>query len=239
MKPLWSMLIVTMVLFCLAGCKRRPSPDDLAPEPVVSATPLPPLVLKEDTPELLLTWVDAKGDAHTAEKPADVPLEGRDQVRVVVTTREEGNGNSFYVTNLTNKNADETYPVTTMPRAEWDGMILKRRLAARPQQAQKEPPGAGTPPPAPPAKGTVIVYGAQWCEACHQAMAFFKQRGVPAVEKDIENDPGAEQEMRAKLVRGGFRGASSIPIIDVGGRIFVGFDPQGIETALRKGGAAL
>jgi glutaredoxin len=229
-------------VICLAGCKRRPSPDDLAPEPVASAAPLPPLVVKDDTPDLLLTWVDAKGDAHTADKPADVPLEGRDQVRVVVTTRDEGNGNAFYVTNLMNKNVDETYPVATVSRAEWDGMILKRRLAARPQQAPQEPPGAaaGAPPSAPPpAKGTVIVYGAQWCDACHQAMAFFKQRGIPAIEKDIENDPGAEQEMRAKLSRAGFRGSSSIPIIDVGGRIFIGFDPQGIETALRKHGAAL
>jgi glutaredoxin len=230
-------VIVALAAISVAGCKRRPPPDDLGPEPVASGKPLPPLVLTDDSTDLLLTWIDAKGDAHTAEKIADVPLEGRDQVRVVVTTREEGTQDSFYVANLTNTNPDKTYPVVTMRRAEWDGVILKRRLAARPQQAQQEPPASAPPAAAPVPKGTVVVYGAQWCEACHQAMAFLRQRGIPAVEKDIEKDPGAEQEMRAKLVRAGMRGSSAIPIIDVDGRIFVGFDAQGMEAALRKRGA--
>jgi len=236
----WALLIFAVAVICLGGCKkRRPADDDLLePEPVAKNRTLPPLVLTDDTPDLFLTWLDTKGNAHTAERIADVPLEGRDQVRVVITTREEGTTDPLYMANLTNKNPDGAYPVVTMPRAEWDGAILKRRLAARPQPSAQEQP-ANLPPAAPPPKGTVIVYGAQWCDACHQAMAFFKQHGVPAIEKDIENDPGAEQEMRAKLVRSGMRGLSSIPIIDVDGRIFVGFDPQGIAAALRNRGAAL
>jgi glutaredoxin len=236
MRWLWPIAIVAMALLFLAGCKRRPPPDDLGPEPAASA-PLAQLVITDDTPDLLLTWVDAKGDAHTAAKPADVPIEGRDQVRVVVTTRDEGTQNLFYVANLTNKNADQSYPASTMSRTDWDALIAKRRQAARP------PEQAQTGPQATPDAGpfTVIVYGAPWCDACHEAMAFLKKRRVPAVEKDIEADPAADKEMRAKLVRAGFRGASSIPIIDVGGRILVGFDPQALEAALRgpKGVPAL
>jgi glutaredoxin len=236
MKILRAFAIVAFALLCLAGCKRPPAVDDLAPEPTASAKPLPPLVINDETPDLLLTWIDAKGDAHTAEKPANVPMEGRDQVRVVVTTRDEGTQGSFYVANLTNQNADKSYPVSTMSRSDWDTIIAKRRQAARPpEQAAADPQAAADAGPAGPF--TVIVYGASWCGACHQVMDFLKQRRVPAVEKDIEADPGANEEMRAKLARAGLRGASSIPVVDVGGRILVGFDPRAMEDALRTRGA--
>jgi glutaredoxin len=235
MKPIWLVVVAVAVLAFVAGCKRRPAPDDLAPEPSAAA-PLPALIITDDTPDLLLTWIDAKGDAHTAAKPADVPIEGRDQVRVVVTTRDEGTRESFYVANLTNKNADQSYPVSTMSRTDWDAVIQKRRQVDRPQPALA---GSAAAPDAGPF--AVIVYGAQWCDACREVMSFLKKRRVPAVEKDIEADPAAEREMRAKLARAGLRGASSIPIVDVGGRILVGFDPTAIEAALRgaKGAVAL
>jgi glutaredoxin len=236
MRWCWALIFVVVAATCIAGCKRRPPPDDLGPEPVASAKPLPALVLTDDTPDLMLTWVDAKGEAHIADKIADVPFEGRDQVRVVVTTKEEGTGALFYVANLTNKNADQAYPVVTVSRDDWDAIIAKRRVAARPPE-QADPAGAGS--AAAPSPGTVVVYGADWCDACHQAMAFLKQRGIPAIEKNIEADPEAEKEMRAKLRRAGLRGSSSIPIIDVGGKIFVGFDPRAIEAAVRARGAAL
>ena len=53
------------------------------------------------------------------------------------------------------------------------------------------------------------------------------------IEKDIEKDPDAAQEMNGKLNRAGLRGGS-IPVLDVRGRIFVGFDPQTVEEALGK-----
>jgi glutaredoxin len=231
----WALAIVALAAALLVGCKRRPPPEGSGAAPVGSAKALPPLTLTDDTPDLFLTWVDAKGDAHTAEKIADVPLEGRDQVRVEVTTREEGTRDLFYVANLTNKNLDQTYPVVTLSRAAWDEMIAKRRQAARPDlapAAQAAAPDAGS--------RAVIVYGASWCDACRQVMDFLKARHVLAVEKDIEADPAAEKEMRAKLVRAGLRGASSIPIVDVGGRILIGFDPQALDAALRgPHGAAL
>ena len=49
-------------------------------------------------------------------------------------------------------------------------------------------------------------------------MAYLKQRKVPAIEKDIEQDPTAAAEMQAKLARAGAHGGS-IPVIDVKGKI--------------------
>jgi glutaredoxin len=181
--------------------------------------------------------VDAKGDAHVASKPSDVPTEGRDRVRVVVTTREEGTHDLFYVTNLTVPAGDGTYPVSTMTRREWDNLITERRqalvaVAASAASPDPGPPGAADPgTKAHPVGFTVIVYGASWCGACHQAVAYLKRRKVPVVEKDIEQDPAAESEMRAKLARAGVHGGS-IPVIDVKGKILVGFEPHALEAAV-------
>jgi len=231
-----AVLLLALAVTADTGCKRK-SPDDLALEarPVTKA--LPPLALNDSTPELLLTWVDARGDAHMVTKPADVPTEGRDQVRVVVSSREDGTRDLFYVANLTLKNPDGNYAVTNVPREEWDAMIAKRRRAfaaasapagEAPSDDARDPSEAGA---AAPAKFTVVVYGAEWCGACHEAMAYLKRRRVPAVEKDIEKDPAADAEMRAKLARAGVRGGS-IPVIDVNGKILIGFEAHALDAAV-------
>jgi glutaredoxin len=241
----WGALVFVCILLALTSCKRRPTGDELGDLAEPATKTLPELKLTEDTPDLMLTWVDAKGDAHAVSKPGDVPTEGRDHVRVVVTTREEGTQDLFYVTNLTTKGSDGTYPVSTMTRREWDNLITERRKALvapigsvpAPDNAQ-EAPTAGTDPrsKAHPSGFTVIVYGASWCNACHQAVAFLKRRKVPVIEKDIEQDPAAESEMRAKLTRAGVHGGS-IPVIDVKGKILVGFEPNALEAAVAGAGA--
>jgi glutaredoxin len=235
--------LVTL-LACVAlatSCKRPPAGDEIGEAVEPAKGSLPELKLTEDTPDLLLTWVDTKGDAHAVSKPSDVPTEGRDHVRVVVTTREEGTRDLFYVTNLTAKGEDGTYPVSTLTRREWDNLITGRRAAlTAPADSAGTPngpenPAAGGAPDlvdkVQPAGFTVIVYGASWCGACHQAVAYLKRRKVPVVEKDIEQDPAAENEMRSKLARAGVHGGS-IPVIDVKGKILVGFEPHALEAAM-------
>jgi len=230
------------ILVTSPGCKRRPG-DEFSQEGEQEKTnALPPLSLTEDTPDLLLTWIDSRGDAHLAKKPDEVPAENREQVRVVVTTHEEGFRNLFYVANLNAKNPDGTYVVSTMPRPEWDALIAQRRQAllapsAPPNEADEPPSPQGRPPSVHnPASFTVIVYGAAWCDACHQAVAYLQRRKVPVVEKDIERDPVAESEMRAKLARAGVHGGS-IPVIDVKGKILIGFEPHALDAAVRGAGA--
>lgn len=238
-----AVLVTAALLSPVAGCKPRPR-DELGQDNTPQPKTLPPLTLTDDTPDLMLTWVNARGDANTVGKPADVPTEGRDQVRVVITTKEDGARDLFYVTNLTVKNPGGSYPVTTMPRAEWDAMISKRRQAfAAPSAAPTEEPAADAPPSgaqSPAAKSaaafTVIVYGAAWCGACHQAVAYLKSRKVPVIEKDIEQDANADSEMRAKLARAGAHGGS-IPVIDVKGRILIGFEPHQLDAAVRGASA--
>ena len=204
-----------------------------------------PIVVRADASGLLLTWIDDKGDFHVEMKVADVPMMGRDAVRVVDPSRDEGtHADRIFVVDLRTARADGTFPVRTMTRADFEAIAVARREKTGPTLASAEPPSPSAPPPqpgaanAPPRPATlasVIIYGAEWCGACHEAAKYLHQKGIPFIEKDVEKDPGAAREMQDKLARNGLH-AGSIPVIDVRGKIMVGFNANEIDGAL---GAAL
>lgn len=235
------------LLVASASCK-KPS-NDAAGTAATSPKPsqLPTLDVKADTPNLLLTWIDDKGDFHVVQKPADVPTEGRHTVRVVVTDREEGTGALVYVANLDETTATGAYRLKTMSRAEWEELGASKRKArlealAPSAMPSSAPPGSGTesdtgkaPTGAgakPPATGIVaIIYGADWCKPCHDAERYLKQRGATVIKKNIDENEVAADEMHKKLARAGRSGAS-IPVIDIMGQIQIGFSPAALEQAL-------
>ncbi len=98
-------------------------------------------------------------------------------------------------------------------------------------QAQPLPGGAAVPA----AAETVTVYGTSWCPACEAARAYFTQRGVPFVWRDLERDPVARREAteRARSI-----GANpdSVPLLDVGGTVISGFNATAVAQALRQRG---
>lgn len=218
---------------CRGEATNQPAPASSAPRPVG----LGPLVVREDTANLLLTYVDTAGDFHVVQRPADVPIDARDQVRVVVTTREDGTGDQVYVADLRARQPDGTYAVRTMSRAQWDELGATRRKARL--EALVPPPSAAV-SAQPPVAGSAarrevpvvaVIYGAEWCKPCHDAARYLKSRGVTVIEKDIESSDAVKQEMDRKLERAKLNGAS-IPIIDVGGRLLIGFSPQALDRAV-------
>lgn len=229
---LWLMALLIMAATGCSSCNR--SDDGTAP----TSTELTPLELRDDTPGLLLTWIDNKGDFHVVTRPQDVPDNARDAVRVVSEDRQEGTGEQFYVADLRSKGPAGAYPVRTMSRSEWELLAQKRRDTTMAQAA---------PPPAQSATGeklpkqvqpsaalSVVVYGAQWCAACHDATKYLRRRGVAVVEKDIEQDPKALQEMQAKLCRAGLPVTGSIPVLDVRGRMLLGFNQRELDRAIAQ-----
>lgn len=243
-----SFALLGLALALSSGACKKPTGDNKESTGTTpKAAELPPLDVKADTPNLLLTWIDDKGDFHVAQKPADVPTEGRATVRVVVTDREEGTGNLVYVANLDETTATGSYRLKTMPRAEWEELGAGKRKARMEALAPSALPSSQPPDGAPaggdgksaggpagkaPATGVVaIIYGADWCKPCHDAERYLKQRGATVVKKDIEENEVAADEMRKKLARVGRSGAS-IPVIDVMGQIQVGFSPAALEQAL-------
>lgn len=73
----------------------------------------------------------------------------------------------------------------------------------------------------------VTIYVTSWCPACRMAIDFFKKEGIPHVVKDIEKNPAYLDEMIQKA--GGNRG---VPVIDVNGKILLGFNPYIIKEML-------
>src|SRR4051812_38425850 len=243
---LWSLLALALTLGSgLAACRKQAAPtpnDDTGAAPQTNE--LPPLEIKDDTPNLLLTWIDDKGDFHVVQKPADVPKEGRDKVRVVVTTREEGTGKLVYVSNLNEVTPAGAYRVKTMSRAAWDELGASKRKARLealapstvPTPADSAPAGASPDASSAPKKVAVsgisaTIYGASWCKPCHDTARYLKQKGVTVIDKDIDENPVAAAEMRKKLERAG-RSGSSIPVIDLMGQILVGFSPLALDQAI-------
>jgi glutaredoxin len=232
-----------MVQAVSAGCQRHadPAADVGSPAVPTVADALPALSLTDQTPNLLLTWVEEDGDFHVVEQISAIPAEHRKQVRVVVANQAAGTGTSLYVANLDEKRPDGTYAVSTLTRADWEKIGADRRKSRLEALA---PGAAGQAAPAPadigqagaagePASAAIsaIVYGADWCKPCHDAERYLKSLGVSVTKKNIEESRAAQAEMREKLSRVNRSGAG-IPVIDVMGKIFVGYSPGPLKQAV-------
>ncbi len=238
-RPARLLIVLALALLVpLMGCSGCGHATDNGTAP--QAKTLPAIELRDDTANLLLTWVDPKGDYHVAQHPADVPESARDQVRVVIAQPGfEGDGDLFYVADLRQKLANGGYAIKTMPRSEWDMIAQQRRdrtmAAAAPSLVVPVADGgAGAPSQVSPTTAlTVIVYGASWCGACQSAIRYLRRRGINVIDKDIEADPGAKQEMDRKLSEAHVNSRGSIPVIDVRGQILVGFDERELDRAIK------
>jgi glutaredoxin-like YruB-family protein len=73
-----------------------------------------------------------------------------------------------------------------------------------------------------------IVYSTNWCPYCKQAKAYLKSKGIEVVDKNIEIDDAARQELMDKT-GGVFNG---VPVIDIDGELLQGFDRTQIDLAL-------
>ena len=78
----------------------------------------------------------------------------------------------------------------------------------------------------------VVLYTTTWCGFCKKAKAFLKKRGVAFVERDVEKDPGANEELAEKAARAGVR-PGGVPVIDVRGTLVIGFDQAKLERLLK------
>ena len=73
---------------------------------------------------------------------------------------------------------------------------------------------------------SVLIYTTPTCGFCKQAKAFMKEKNIPFEEKDVSADQAAMQDMLTRSRQLG------VPVIDVDGKIIVGFDQRKLEAAL-------
>lgn len=73
----------------------------------------------------------------------------------------------------------------------------------------------------------VTIYSAPWCGFCHAAKQYLDKLGVAYDERDIEKNPEYAQECVDKS------GQMGIPVLDINGKIIIGFDRPKIDAALK------
>jgi glutaredoxin 3 len=72
----------------------------------------------------------------------------------------------------------------------------------------------------------VIVFSTPTCTYCTLAKKYFRQNKVRFRDVDVSKDPTAARDMQRRS------GQMGVPVIDIGGRIIVGFDKPKINQLL-------
>lgn len=72
----------------------------------------------------------------------------------------------------------------------------------------------------------IIVFTTPTCRFCRATKRYLRERGIPFKEVDVSRDPAAARDMVRRS------GQSGVPVIDIGGKIVVGFDRAKIDRLL-------
>lgn len=216
-----AIVVIAVAAVALAiGCRRRAdAPADAAP--LASE-----VVLVADDPAPVL-YVDVTGEVRTARGVASVPAASR---HAVALDGPDGPGGAVWI-------ADASTVAASWPARRGTRLDLERLglaglppgLASRVTLPDPGPPGALPPP----AQG-VVVYGTRWCGACADTRAWLDARGVAYRFRDVDDavgDPGAALDAARACAAVGAPD-DRVPVIDVAGRVLVGFDPVRLTVIL-------
>lgn len=75
-------------------------------------------------------------------------------------------------------------------------------------------------------KKKVTIYSTPTCPYCVYAKRYFTKNGIAFTDIDVSRDHTAAQEMVNKS------GQMGVPVIDIGGDIVVGFQPEVFEKLI-------
>jgi glutaredoxin len=185
------------------------------------------LAFEPGTPAVL-TYAGERGAFTDASKIDDVPEGSRGMVRVTLVGGEQPPAGQVWVANLRTPDPEGNYRLSTVPRDRFEELALGQGLSSTFELPEGLEPPESVAAIAP---GQVIVYKTAWCGVCKQVEAYLRRKGVDYVAKDIEKDRAAAAELQAKASEGGVR-TGSVPIIDIGGELIVGFDRARLEKLL-------
>lgn len=99
------------------------------------------------------------------------------------------------------------------PLSPGDAARARSQLAAAPRASSA-------------AAADIVLYSAEWCGACRKAKRYLAKNDVPYEERDVD-DPRVADELVRKT------GTRSIPVLDVGGRVYSGFSPDAYDELTR------
>ena len=73
---------------------------------------------------------------------------------------------------------------------------------------------------------TIIVYSTPTCVYCKMAKDYFAGKGLAYTEHNVAEDDAKREEMVTKS------GQLGVPVLDIDGKILVGFNKGDVEKAL-------
>lgn len=74
----------------------------------------------------------------------------------------------------------------------------------------------------------ITVYSTPSCSYCRLAKDYFRKHHIPFTDYNVTNNKAKADEMVRKS------GQMGVPVLDIHGRILVGFNPAEIERALHR-----
>ena len=72
----------------------------------------------------------------------------------------------------------------------------------------------------------VVVFSTPTCSFCTLAKSYFREKGVKFTDIEVSRDQAAARDMVRRS------GQMGVPVIDIGGKIIVGFNRPQINTLL-------
>ncbi len=72
----------------------------------------------------------------------------------------------------------------------------------------------------------VIVFSTPTCSFCNMTKKYFREKGIKFRDVDVSRDMAAARDMVRRS------GQQGVPVIDIGGKIVVGFDRVKIDKYL-------
>ncbi|MFT7621742.1 MAG: glutaredoxin [Myxococcota bacterium] len=238
-RPGIAVLLATLTLLAstLSGCTK----DDAAParQGVAVSNPdqAPAIRVHPDEAHVYRYFLDGESKAKVATKLDSVPESARASVLVIPDA--DVPAGLVYVADLRKPADDGSFPYAVTAAADFERSLAATRpdpepAAARPA-GNAAPSLAGQPSPSPAAKSEgVIMFSTTWCGVCGQAKRWFRNKGIPYEELDVEKTPGARQKMHTLAKQSGFptNQLNGVPVIWVGGKMLSGFNPRAIENLL-------
>jgi glutaredoxin len=232
-QPGFRISAVIAFLFLGSSCKKVASPPI---QPAAQAEAQSREVSKES--ELFFTYVEPNGVFATTDKAEKVPEIARRLVRIMGRGKgsvQRRNGADVEVVDLHKLLANGKIWPQVMSREAFESGAMAQLppgdscplAGSHGPHLVEEPEIAGAQDGPP----IVILYRTSWCKACKAARQYLVSNRIPFTSKDIEKDPSAARELEQKASRFGMS-AERVPILDVRGRLLVGYDETRLDGYL-------
>ncbi|MGB9600541.1 MAG: glutaredoxin domain-containing protein [Myxococcota bacterium] len=217
MRELLLFILIITFLFSGINCKKaeqKRGEEEINP---------PEIVVSKENKNLLFSYIDKDGNFKDTQNMDEIPEESRRQVIVFdlsIPPSKRLSHKIIYIADLTKPDSEGRYKYTIASRYQFDSAV---REGIKPTFSQDSAKMDGK---------SIIIYTTSWCGVCAQLRKYLRAHGINYIEKDIEKDDSAREEMLSKLRSKGLRG-SGVPVIDLYGEIIVGFNKELLDSKIK------